>query len=505
MSPNAGELGLSHCFWRTIKTPAVLAIIFMGVMVACLIVVRAVHQDVTIDEATTYLKFAGPSSPNPYWQPHANNHLLNSILARVSTGWFGLSEFTLRLPNVLAGLAYIALAAFLAELLFGRTLLAVLLFGLLVLNPFVLEFFSAARGYGLALTAQTGALLMIAEDVVAGRRKPYLVSVLCGLMVCANLAFAVNAAVTLAVYFLWLHPPTTLSRETWRAAGADALRLGLPFVLLVAVVVGPTILGMPHSQLIHGTYSPTKTFESVMRHVFPAPDGLLLPSSLAPAISDLNRVGYWLVAALLALSPLLLFGAERTARDKFAVLCGAILLTTCAGHLALLTFDVKLPLGRTALFFVPLATVIVATVAARLEFAGMAMLALLVISFSAAVRISYIDQWRSDAGIRGAVIAAGDYARANNLTVVGTTSKEAWTSDFYRRLLGYKFKQPKPAEDPDLNISVHIVVDRRKQYAEPLKSAGFKVIYENDISGMRVYARPIVTVPASIPSKEVGH
>jgi hypothetical protein len=238
------------------------------------------------------------------------------------------------------------------------------------------------------------------------------------------------------VYFLWLHPPTTPARGTWRAAATDALRLGLPFAVLVGVVVGPTMLGMPHSQLVHGTYSPTKTLESVMRHVFPPPDGLLLPSSLAPAISNLNRVGYWLAAALLALGPLLLFGAERTPRDKFAVLCGAILLTTCAGHLVLLAFDVKLPLGRTAVFFVPLATVIVATVAASLKFAGMAMLALLVISFSAALRISYFDQWRSDAGIRGAVIAAGDYARANNLAVIGTTSREAWTGNFYRRLLG---------------------------------------------------------------------
>lgn len=108
------------------------------------------------------------------------------------------------------------------------------------------------------------------------------------------------------------------------------------------------------------------TLRSVLRYVFPAPDGLLLPSSVAPAVKDLNRVGYWLVPALLALSPLLLFAPLR---DRFAVLCGAILLVTCVGHLLLLAFDIKLPLDRAALFLVPLATVIIAAVAARLEFA----------------------------------------------------------------------------------------------------------------------------------------
>jgi hypothetical protein len=483
-----------------IRSPAAIAVILIGALVACLIAARAVHQDISIDEAITYRKFVDPAS-NKHWQADANNHVLNSILARVTTGWFGLSEFTLRLPSILAGLAYILFAAVLAELLFGRTLFTVLLFGLLVLNPFSMDYFVAARGYGLALAGQLGSLLMIAEDVVAKWRRPYLVSAFCGLTVCANFAFAITTMATLAVYFFWLHPPNILKREQWGSAAADALKLALPFAMLVGVVAGPIILSMPHSQLYYGTYSPIDTLRSVLRHVFPAPDGLLLPSHIAPAVKDLNRIGYWLVPALLALSPLLLFAPQQTPRDRFAVLCGAILLVTCAGHLLLLTFDIKLPLGRTALFLVPLATVIIAAVAARLEFAGMAILALLVISFLAALRTSYFDRWRVNAGIKEAVIAAGDYAKARNLTVVGTTSGEAETGGFYRRLLGYGFELLKPAQGPDLNLSVQIV-DRHTNYAGPLEEAGFKVIYENRISGMRVYAKPDGAAPTTGPGPD---
>ena len=151
------------------KSPATLAILVTGALVVGLIVVRAVTQDVTIDEAFTYLLYLDPTSPLRSL-PDANNHVLNTLLARASIGTFGLSEITLRLPVVFGGIAYVTFAGLLATLLFGTSYNAPLLFGLLVLNPFLLDLFVAARGYGLALACQLGALLLIADDVVTGRR-----------------------------------------------------------------------------------------------------------------------------------------------------------------------------------------------------------------------------------------------------------------------------------------------------------------------------------------------
>src|SRR2546421_4785714 len=64
---------------------------------------RAAHQSITHDEAFSFLRFIdGPWSS--LWSRYdAANHVLYSFLAKLSVTLFGLSEFSLRLPSVLAG------------------------------------------------------------------------------------------------------------------------------------------------------------------------------------------------------------------------------------------------------------------------------------------------------------------------------------------------------------------------------------------------------------------
>lgn len=71
------------------------------------------------------------------------------MLMSLSNSLFGSSEFSLRLPNVLAGVLYL-IGCF---LIFNNTNKNWLnIFGLLLLtsNPYIIEFFSLARGYGLS-------------------------------------------------------------------------------------------------------------------------------------------------------------------------------------------------------------------------------------------------------------------------------------------------------------------------------------------------------------------
>ena len=82
-------------------------------------VYRAASQSVTYDEAFTYLAFLSGSPLRVFTEYTANNHVLFSLLAKFSIGFFGLSELTLRLPTVLAGIAYFVSVFFLCRLLFG--------------------------------------------------------------------------------------------------------------------------------------------------------------------------------------------------------------------------------------------------------------------------------------------------------------------------------------------------------------------------------------------------
>ncbi len=108
---------------------------------------RAYHLSFTHDESLSYEVVHGDDEQNMT----ANNHQLNTVLMYVCSSVLGDWEWSLRLPNVLAFLLY---AFFVVKLLALSPLRwsSVLLGSVLLLaQPFFLDFFSLARGYGLAL------------------------------------------------------------------------------------------------------------------------------------------------------------------------------------------------------------------------------------------------------------------------------------------------------------------------------------------------------------------
>jgi len=120
-------------------------------------VYRAFTQSLVYDEALTYeLYIAGPfANLFHYFDP--NHHFLNTLLMRLSAAFFGDSEWALRLPALSGAALYFTAVYRIAVAAFGEGLQLLLAVGLLSLNPLVLDFMVAARGYGMAL-----ALLMFA-------------------------------------------------------------------------------------------------------------------------------------------------------------------------------------------------------------------------------------------------------------------------------------------------------------------------------------------------------
>jgi len=124
-----------------------------GALILMYVFWRAVHVSITHDEgSTTDLLFVsvGDIMFSPQCFQTANNHILSSLLMKLSAACFGTSAWALRLPNVLAYGFYFA-----GTYLFVResTSNNVLRFcGLVLMNSaiYLLDFFSLARGYGLA-------------------------------------------------------------------------------------------------------------------------------------------------------------------------------------------------------------------------------------------------------------------------------------------------------------------------------------------------------------------
>src|SRR5262249_27918122 len=148
-----------------------------------------------------YLNFASGPWSNLYTTFDANNHVLNTILIRLSVGAFGLSELTLRLPSVLAGFA-LTMGVFAVLGPIPSRWTRWIAFVSIGLHPLILDFSVAARGYGISLAFLVWAM------VLAMRERYLWGGALLGLAVSANLsvAFPALALICAASAIQWPNP-----------------------------------------------------------------------------------------------------------------------------------------------------------------------------------------------------------------------------------------------------------------------------------------------------------
>ncbi len=207
-------------------------------------VYRAFTQSLVHDEAlTNELYITGPLA-NIFNHFDANHHFLNTVLMRASAAIFGDSEWALRLPALGGAALYFTAVYRIAALAFWRWVvpLAAAATALLSLNPFLLDFMVAARGYGLALALLMWALALLLEQfqapAIAPKKLTWAGAAL-ALSVTANLIFVLPAAAImgLALYLLPSHLPKTSgppnsaesakNKRDRRAKPAPQLRLWL--------------------------------------------------------------------------------------------------------------------------------------------------------------------------------------------------------------------------------------------------------------------------------------
>jgi hypothetical protein len=108
------------------------------------LVFKVINVELTYDEAYTFLNYV--YTDDVFNIGIANNHILNSFLIALTTK-LGYSEFFLRLPNLLSGILYIL---FIYKFL-KRSNYKTVGYVLLLSNPYILDFFSIGRGYGISV------------------------------------------------------------------------------------------------------------------------------------------------------------------------------------------------------------------------------------------------------------------------------------------------------------------------------------------------------------------
>jgi hypothetical protein len=471
------------------RIPTTLAVLLLAAVFAAN-VYRARTQSFTTDEALTYNNYVAPPLRATLTDFDANNHVLNTLLEKASAALFGASEFTLRLPSLAGGALYLAAVFLLSRRLFGQGPLLAVSVATLALNPLVLDFLSAARGYGMAL----GLFLWAVEFVLRyfDQARPehlYRASLALGLAVAANLTLAFPG-----VALVSLCGAVLVRRREW---GALADQFLLPGFLAAFLLLAIPLSHARSGHFYVGAQSLTGTLE-----------GMLVPSLYhsSPRWSEPEQpLRYWLfrsslrlVPAALALSVLVLgwLGWRRrrapwSPDERFFALCaGALLgsvLLVVAAHLGL---GVPYPERRTGLYLIPLfcltsfALMRLAAgnrwTARALVPAGAVFFCLCAIQFARQWNTRYYMEWLFDSRTKEIVrMIDGLRDRSRAGVSVSVTWPVATTVDFYRRTRHPEWLDVKHRHVDKGPADYYILTGDDLQLAEKLE-----VVFRDDFAGV---------------------
>ncbi len=220
-------------------SPEQIAAILFALARTALCSYRAAQQSFTVDESTTFLNYVRGPWARVYSHYDPNNHVLYSMLAKLSIRAFRVSEFTLRLPSVLAGFFLILGIYWVLEAGFSSRAIRWVTLVVLSLNPLLLDLSVAARGYGLGLAFLVWAIYF------SMRGRDFSAGVLLGLSVAANLTMAFPAVGVIA-------GPLLLGEGNLEMRRRRILTLAIPAAAIAAVISYPAFRGAETSQFYVG-------------------------------------------------------------------------------------------------------------------------------------------------------------------------------------------------------------------------------------------------------------
>lgn len=336
---------------------------------------RAATQSVVHDEAFTYLNYVRGPWRDVWTNFDANNHVLFTILTRLSVRLLGLSEFSLRLISVIAGF-WLMLGIFrVLELAAIPALMRWTAFLAIGVHPLLLDLSVAARGYGLAIAFLVWAIASAFES------RTVLMGTFLGLAISTNLSTLFPAIGLLLARFV-------LSRDSIVTRGKQLIRSGALIVMIFAAVCAGLIPSMiPERFVSAGLPAIRRSIESlVVTSILGTPHPGLFGTYAAALF--LQFIMLPLMTLLVALAGVRMFRGDDAARARF--LPGAALGFACllmmAGHYLL---RLNYPVDRSGLPFVVLAGISWAIAAG--EFRSYWMLAANAI-FGAALLCQFVTQ-----------------------------------------------------------------------------------------------------------------
>jgi len=372
----------------------------------------------------------------------------------------------------------------------------------LTLNPFILDYLSVARGYGMALGLFMAALYCVVaaldqSDWEAGAKQLGLASFLLGLSFASNLTFAfpsVALATVLAAAWMADAEDDSVTRKLGRAIET----CWSPMIVTAFIVLVIPLSHAHRNDFVAGEDSMHAASVSVVQPSLFHRQDLGGFERLGGAMLHFRDfISDWMVTivlvALMAWLARALAMWVRTRRvrsldrlDRVGLTVNATLLLSLAGVIAGHSIGgLRYPAGRTAIYFVPLIGLAWLTLAARLDEKKAVAVCLpafaAVAAFLYGFTTQYYFEWRYDAGtarIFSLLKQQGGHRPAR----LGVTWPLQGSSNYYRKRYRLDWLEPvteAPTDAGGFDFYILLLPDGRST----LDRVPLKILYRDPVSG----------------------
>lgn len=451
--------------------------VILGIFI--FILLKAFNASFTHDESLSFKILTGDRGV----AQTANHHLLNTWLMTIFYRLFGAGEFVLRLPNVLAYCLY-ALFTFKILNKAGSTLLLFSGTALLLLNPYLIDFFIITRGYGLSLGFAMGSVyfLILNRKIITYKDflRNFSFSLLFSLMAAYSSLILVNFSI--AILLIFLYELYFVVRKGVIALSKRDKTTLLGLVILVLIFLSPLIFRLfmlkSNQQLYFGgTGFYRHTISQLIHHSI---------------YFSYYGESFWLVLRKTIVLLFVIGIIYQFFRRKYTSLIRITLLITLlliASFVQYRIFDIPIPVGRTALFFIPLYGLFISFFVSELKdflkqgvirhilsFSVSLLFLALAYHFAVNLNLKYTREWRFDANTKAMMAEMKQLNELHSTHHAPISISNNWlfepTINYYRTL--YRMDYLAPADRKGLNPDSDYIYCT----TEDLKAFEYKELYQ---------------------------
>jgi uncharacterized membrane protein len=452
-------------------------------------VYRAKTQSITCDEAYSYQLWISQPLSRMFADYDAGNHVLQTLLAKVFVAIFGLSEFTLRLPTLIAGFLYFTAIYCICRLVFGEAGLFLLSVCVLSLNPLLLDLLSAARGYALALALCIWALYYMLKGPPHSPYDLLRLAILLALSVSSNVTFLFVDSGLACLFMVAL---LASSRDKMvRVALQAATYFIIPGIVLTLILIGGTMRNAHRMAFYFGLPSLARSAASLV-HVS------LMHHHYYNRLDPLeNFLSAWFIPAILLLAGFLWIAAVhkraflKQQPDRFLFFCaGALLFSIASSYGAYKTAGLLYPVTRTGLPWIVFFLLTCLGLATTRIIRWPVLLFLLgsVFWFACQLNVSEYSEWSYDAGTKRivSVLQRQHQAEPDKNWQVSVSWMLLPSLNFYKSLDHLDWFQPFDIRNGTAGFTRFVLAEKDTQLVQTLH---LSTSYVDPVSGEVLAAR----------------